>query len=75
MRADRAARNEARPVTLVGAGPGDPATVTVKTHKAIEVAAVLMGDDLLNEAIVAYASPDARNGCVLRGMRRPRWLR
>lgn len=47
-------------VTLVGAGPGDPELLTLKALKAIQSATVLLVDDLVNEAIVAMASPSAR---------------
>lgn len=47
-------------VTLVGAGPGDPELLTIKALKAIQNATVLLVDDLVNEAIVAFASPSAR---------------
>ena len=47
-------------VTLVGAGPGDPELLTLKALKAIQRATVLFVDDLVNEAIVAFASPQAR---------------
>jgi uroporphyrin-III C-methyltransferase len=47
-------------VTLVGAGPGDPELLTLKAHKAIQQATVLLVDDLVNEAIVAFAQPNAR---------------
>ncbi len=46
--------------TLVGAGPGDPELLTVKAVKAIQAATVLLVDDLVSDAIVAYASPTAR---------------
>ena len=47
-------------VTLVGAGPGDPELLTLKAVKAIANASVLLVDDLVSDAIVAYASPSAR---------------
>jgi len=47
-------------VTLVGAGPGDPELLTLKAVKAIAAATVLLVDDLVSDAITAYASPTAR---------------
>jgi uroporphyrin-III C-methyltransferase len=47
-------------VTLVGAGPGDPELLTLKAVKAIAAATVLLVDDLVNEAALAHARPDAR---------------
>jgi len=47
-------------VTLVGAGPGDPEFLTLKAVKAIATATVLLVDDLVSDAIVAYASSSAR---------------
>ncbi len=46
--------------TLVGAGPGDPDLLTLKAVKAIHAATVLFVDDLVNEAILSYARPQAR---------------
>ncbi len=50
-------------VTLVGAGPGDPELLTLKAVKAIAAATVLLVDDLVSDAIVAYASSSA---CIIR---------
>ena len=47
-------------VTLVGAGPGDPELLTLKAVKTITSATVLLVDDLVNEAILAHAPPQAR---------------
>ena len=47
-------------VTLVGAGPGDPELLTLKAVKAIQRATVLLVDDLVNDAVLAHASPTAR---------------
>ena len=47
-------------VTLVGAGPGDPELLTLKALRAIQVATVLLVDDLVSPEIVAHASPTAR---------------
>ncbi len=47
-------------VTLVGAGPGDPELLTLKAVKAIASATVLLVDDLVNEAVLCHAQPDAR---------------
>jgi uroporphyrin-III C-methyltransferase len=46
--------------TLVGAGPGDPELLTLKAVKAIQAATVLLVDDLVNEAVLQFASPAAR---------------
>jgi uroporphyrin-III C-methyltransferase len=46
--------------TLVGAGPGDPELLTLKAVRAIQAATVLFVDDLVHDAILGYARPDAR---------------
>jgi uroporphyrin-III C-methyltransferase len=46
--------------TLVGAGPGDPELLTLKAVKAIAHATLLLVDDLVNDAVLAHASPSAR---------------
>jgi uroporphyrin-III C-methyltransferase len=60
MKHDLSRSQAAGQVTLVGAGPGDPELLTIKALKAIQAATVLLVDDLVNEAIVAFASPAAR---------------
>ncbi len=46
-------------VSLVGAGPGDPELLTVKALRKIESADVILHDDLVPQAILDLASPDA----------------
>jgi uroporphyrin-III C-methyltransferase len=45
---------------LVGAGPGDPELLTLKAVRAIESATVILVDDLVNDAVLTWARPDAR---------------
>lgn len=47
-------------VTLIGAGPGDPELLTLKAVKAIAAASVLLVDDLVNDAVLSHAKPNAR---------------
>jgi len=44
---------------LVGAGPGDPDLLTVKALRLIQTAAVILHDDLVPQAILELAAPDA----------------
>ena len=46
-------------VYLVGAGPGDPELLTVKAHRLIRKAGVVLHDDLVPAAIVALSGSDA----------------
>ena len=47
-------------VCLVGAGPGDPELLTLKAVRAIGEATLLLVDDLVSDAVLAYAAPGAR---------------
>ncbi|MES2419353.1 MAG: uroporphyrinogen-III C-methyltransferase [Bacteroidota bacterium] len=46
-------------ITLVGAGPGDPDLLTLKGVKALNSAAVVLYDALINEALLEYAPANA----------------
>ncbi|MGA8366653.1 MAG: uroporphyrinogen-III C-methyltransferase [Candidatus Acidiferrales bacterium] len=46
-------------VFLVGAGPGDPDLLTVKAHRLLRQADVILHDDLVPHAILSLAGPDA----------------
>ncbi len=46
--------------TLVGAGPGDPELLTLKAHKALQRATVLLVDDLVSDGVLACAHHRAR---------------
>jgi len=50
--------NRAR-ITLVGAGPGDPELITLKGLRAIQSAAVILYDSLVNPLLLDEAHPDA----------------
>ncbi len=47
-------------VFLVGAGPGDPELLTLKAHRLLQAAEVVLHDSLVNPDIVALAGPQAR---------------
>jgi uroporphyrin-III C-methyltransferase len=46
-----------RRLSLVGAGPGDPDLITVKAIKALKDAGAILYDALVNQELLAYASP------------------
>jgi uroporphyrinogen III methyltransferase/synthase len=48
-----------KPVSLVGAGPGDPGLITVKGREVLEQADVVLHDHLANEALLRLAPPHA----------------
>lgn len=63
--------SQLHPVSLVGAGPGDPELLTVKALKRIQAADVILSDDLVDARVLALAKTDARvlyvgkrGGCV-----------
>jgi len=52
-------RNENGTVYLVGAGPGDPDLLTVKALRILQSAQVILHDDLVGQAILSLAAPNA----------------
>jgi len=56
----QSAKSPVGKVYLVGAGPGDPDLLTVKAHRLIAAAAVILHDDLVPQSILALAPAGAR---------------
>lgn len=47
-------------VYLIGAGPGDPELITLKTVRALGTAQVILIDDLVDRRVLVHAQPGAR---------------
>jgi uroporphyrin-III C-methyltransferase len=47
-------------VYLVGAGPGDPELLTIKAHRVLSSADVVLYDDLVSPEVLNLVSPDAQ---------------
>lgn len=63
--------DEVHPVSLVGAGPGDPELLTLKALRRLQTADVILSDDLVDPRVLALANTMARvlyvgkrGGCV-----------
>jgi uroporphyrin-III C-methyltransferase len=61
--------NASPPVSLVGAGPGDPELLTVRALKRIEAADVVLADDLIDPRVLALVKGrllrvGKRGGCI-----------
>ncbi|MBM3949620.1 MAG: uroporphyrinogen-III C-methyltransferase, partial [SAR202 cluster bacterium] len=53
------ATNKKGKVLLIGAGPGDPELLTLKAHRLLETADVVVFDRLVDERILSWVKPGA----------------
>lgn len=49
---------------VVGTGPGDPELLTLKAHKVLQTAAVILYGDLANQELLALAPAACECICV-----------
>ena len=61
---DAAPRERTGRVTLVGAGPGDPELLTLKAVRALQLATVILYDDLVGPEVLELARREARRIAV-----------
>lgn len=57
---NRQRSNEAGKVAIVGAGPGDPELITVKAHRLLRAADVVLYDNLIDDRLLDLCPRDAR---------------
>ena len=59
VRLDDAETNQTGKVWLVGAGPGDPELLTIKAHRSLQRADVIVHDQLVSDSVLNLARRDA----------------
>ncbi len=59
-------------VYLVGAGPGDPDLLTLRAHRLLSTATLILADGLISHEVLALANPSARTISVAKRCGQPR---
>jgi len=59
-------------VYLVGAGPGDPNLLTLRAHRLLQTATLILADGLISQAVLDLANPAARVVSVAKRCAQPR---